>query len=220
MKNRIQLSPEREAAMRRMWPDAAITLRQIIEMLGHDDATVHRLANRLNLGPRPDANVWTEQFTAMIARRYAAGEGCAALAREFRLTRNMVTSKLQRLGLIRPREHGAAKPAARVPRAPKPAVRVIANKQTFAEPEPRAPIIEIKGSVYAPLPDTSPVIWTSRAWNGCSWPVGGEGADTLSCGLTVHKRGWCSTHYARGSQKPPPRKALDPLRARQTARFG
>jgi GcrA cell cycle regulator len=89
--------------------------------------------------------VWKiKGYTESVVRRYKAGEACSAIARSLGLTRNTVTAKLDRLGVLNRREPWA--PSARAERTPAPK----APPKT-APPEPtsryRAPKVE--RDVYA-----------------------------------------------------------------------
>lgn len=100
---RVILSAEREAFFRKEWADKTITLGNIETSMGHTGETLRRLAAELGLAPREEPGPWSPEFTALIVRRYGTGESPTDLGREFGLTRNQVTAKLQRMGKIRRR---------------------------------------------------------------------------------------------------------------------
>lgn len=50
------------------------------------------------------------------------------------------------------------------------------------------------GKAFTPLPGTQPRLWTERPFMACAWPVGGDGADTLSCCEPTDGRSYCAKH--------------------------
>lgn len=117
---------------------------------------------------------WTDLRIAELTRRILAGDSCGQIAKDWDVTRNTVLGKAKRLGLplkgnTAIRRSSRVYPANRKPpegkrAAPKP-------------PEPRPPVNPPAPRIEA----RAGVIWTARG-KGCARPVGGEGADTLSCG--------------------------------------
>lgn len=68
-------------------------------------------------------------------------------------------------------------------------------------------------AAFEPLPGSSPIPWTERAFGQCAWPVGGEGADMLSCGFACGQDVYCPDHVAirRGVGSPSERRAAETL---------
>lgn len=62
--------------------------------------------------------------------------------------------------------------------------------------------VPVAGAAFSPLPGSTPKPWTERKYGECTWIVGGEGGDALSCCEPVEARGWCKSHLARGTAKP------------------
>lgn len=94
---------------------------------------------------------------------------------------------------------------ARIPATPrqtraKPKARLViaGSNCVLTVPDAPPPIGAAKSDAFAPLPGSTPRVWTERPFGGCSWPVGGEGADMLACCEPVHAYGWCQAHVARG----------------------
>lgn len=72
------------------------------------------------------------------------------------------------------------------------------RKQFSPPPEPPKGTAKMK-VFEIPLPGTQPRPWlTRRPFVECAWPVGGEGADTLSCCAKVEdpKTPYCPGHMA------------------------
>ena len=73
----------------------------------------------------------------------------------------------------------------------------------------------------AKIPEPTPVDlshakpWLERQWGQCSTPVGGEGADTISCCAPSGEHRYCPAHRAVMFVKPP--KRLDRLAMRSAA---
>lgn len=54
----------------------------------------------------------------------------------------------------------------------------------------------MKAGAFSPLAGSSPKPWLERAFGECAWPVGGEGADTISCCLpAMLGRPYCPAHW-------------------------
>lgn len=84
------------------------------------------------------------------------------------------------------------------PRRTKPKLVLAGNGAVMRVPEAPPPVAGTKAAAFAPLPGSAPRIWTERTFGDCSWPVGGEGADTLACCEPVHAYGWCRAHVEMG----------------------
>lgn len=151
--------------------------------------------------------LWTDERAARAKELWIAGQSASQIARELGITRNAVIGKVHRLGLKRDI------PQRSYPRVPSSyrkgaAALAAAKAKTFVEKERR--VIREKTIVnplrLTPQPPAppSPVIdvtqardWRTRRFGECAFPVGGEGADTLSCCLpTKDGATYCKGHRA------------------------
>lgn len=160
---------------------------------------------------------WTgasvDRLLAMWADGLSASQISNRLRVEFELdvSRSAVLGKLHRMKV--PHRVTASAPSARRshPRPPappkppkaKPALRLISDKQSFEEPEPRAPrVIVDRSAAFAPLPGSEPKAWMERSGRQCTWPIGeGSGPDLLACCQPVKQGRWCTHHNALGTVK-------------------
>lgn len=171
------------------------------------------------------------EFTAMVVRRYEAGERPAALSRELGLTRNTITAKLDRLGVLNRRDPwkpgvSMGRPAT-TPVAPKPAPEPTAaelaglraprvkrdllasNAVNFRKPPPTRLLLGQLGDDSgvdmidtSPCPTSAAKPWLARRFGECAYPVSGLGADVLSCCAGTDGQTYCATHRARMFAKP------------------
>ena len=103
-----------------------------------------------------------------------------------------------------------APPAPKPPRfkTPKPVSAVVppmrggyglafaaAVENQMAQNTPSADTLK-RADKFEPLPGSTPVKLVWRAFGQCAWPVGGEGADTLSCGNKCEGHSYCKAHRA------------------------
>lgn len=157
------------------------------------------------------ANDWTPARVDLAKSLWADGWSAAEIAKRLgSVSRNAVIGKLNRLGFQRNTASGPKKP----PRAPTqtrryvrggtPRLKVV-GVAVVEETQARAARAIPFAEAFEPLPDTTPRPFVERGSSHCAWPVGGEGADTLSCCAPVHKRGWCATHFALGTQPMKPK---------------
>lgn len=170
---------------------------------------------------------WTDERIKTLKRLWDDGYPASEIAKTLGdVTRNAVIGVVHRRGWNRPapskpktgRRNRAAQPYK--PRlAPKPKVRqpsgvgafvlppqsgsggrgahiaaVIENEAAKLSPPPR---VQARAEAFAPLPGSTPRIWTERPFMGCAWPVGGEGADTLSCCEPTGGKSYCAQHAKR-----------------------
>lgn len=159
---------------------------------------------------------WSDERTERLTKLWDEGLSGSQIARDLGgVSRNAVIGKVHRLNLAG-RKEPSAPTAARVPRAPSvritpqinsglgrrkaPDLRLAGMGTVFAEPaNPRPPRANLSVSAFDPLPGSAPLPWGERRSGLCCWPVGGEGADMLACCEPVHARGWCGSHFARGT---------------------
>lgn len=151
---------------------------------------------------------WSAEQTEKLCALWESGESASSVARQLNVTRNAVIGKVHRL-----RNAGhefkrkkmdkaatvaashAARAVARI-RAPKKSregspnlahrlVKLVEPKvKTFTPPAP----VVIDASCAKP--------WTERAFGECAYPIGGEGADTVSCcAITKAGSSYCAGHH-------------------------
>jgi len=94
-------------------------------------------------------------------------------------------------------------------RAAKPQLIIVGSGAVMEKEQAPPPRVATKPDAFAPLPGSEPKLWLERAFGECAWPVGGEGADALSCCLPVSKGSWCIDHARLGFQKPADAKRWD-----------
>jgi hypothetical protein len=95
-------------------------------------------------------------------------------------------------------------------------VKAVEPRAEKVEHKPRPPRME----VFSPLPGSTPRIWTERPPLACKWPVGGDGADLVSCCEPAPSGTYCEAHraiaFAASYRKPPE----VPGRGQRARRFG
>jgi GcrA cell cycle regulator len=136
------------------------------------------------------ANPWTDERVELLKKLWLDGLSASQIAKKLgRVTRSAVIGKVHRLGLSgratpsTPMRRPAAPRPARTPPTPRDrALRTssvrAARMRAQAGPDASAPITPL-------IPDTPPGAnakpWIERVFRECARPVGGDGADTLSC---------------------------------------
>lgn len=159
---------------------------------------------------------WPDDEIATVDRLWREGKSGTEIGKTLTRTRCAV------LGLIHRMKRAGVEFPERGPRPPaRPQMeRYYARKAAKAAAEARegGPKIATMNGYRRPrsnpVPPTPDVDlgfsrpWTERAFNECSWPIGGEGADTLSCCAPVKGRGWCAYHLEVGTKPAPPLKDL------------
>lgn len=181
-------------------------------------------------------NIWTDEAVTRLQALWETGMSAAQIAdrlnTEFEATwsRNAVIGKLHRSKCYsRPTKASPryTRPAVRSVAPPKrqpqpkgvgafvlPSQRgaggrnahIAALVQNAAVKLAPHPDVAKRAGAFEPLPGTEPRIWTERPFMGCAWPVGGEGADTLSCCAPTDGRTYCATHHAMAHTASPPSK--------------
>jgi GcrA cell cycle regulator len=165
---------------------------------------------------------------ALLRKLWAEGFSASQLAtkinhafRDASYSRNAVIGKVHRLKLPRRAAVSAnsryglalkdptkASNASRKRRASPAVAGSGAVTENPPSPPPRLPV---KEAAFTPLKGVEPVPFGSP---GCKWPVGGEGADLLTCGATRQDgRPYCTTHVhaARGRWQPDEPEAVETL---------
>jgi GcrA cell cycle regulator len=164
---------------------------------------------------------WSDERVETLKRLWRDGLSASEISERMgAASRSAIIGKVHRLKLpTRPqdvkdtnhaRSERAKKPGQggqrerRAPRPPKPRLILAGNGGVIRVPVAPRPRVEIPDDRYSPLPGSTPKVWTERAAGECTWPVGGEGAETLSCCCRVVTHGWCATHLALGVTKAKP----------------
>lgn len=160
---------------------------------------------------------WTDELVATLKRLWADGLTAAECGQVMGVSRGTITGKLDRLGLLGERSkqikaNAQAKSAARKAAA-------LARAEARTTPAPRRPRVKDLPPVLIDVTKARP--WITRGFGECAFPVGGEGADTLSCCLpTDDGATYCAGHYARMFSKDPPPSKGRHARSRFTFFFG
>lgn len=183
--------------------------------------------------PRDGSPPWTDAENATLRRMAADGISGGEIALALGRTRSSVSGRARRMGVRLMSNVGGAELAARIAsrastktvkaraRAPaKPSARKLrdggtrtpgASPQVLAAIKGRSGLGRV-GPVLEPLPiplpapasRSAPRPWVSRRIGECAYPVGGEGADTLSCCAPVARSCYCAEHAARMFQAEQP----------------
>lgn len=216
------LSPEREAYLRRAWPDQRTTAYAIGQHLGLPSATVYRIAQRIGLGEKPRRGLWAAAHEQRLQELYAEGQSASLIAKalnsEFKTaySRNAVIGKTLRLGLPK-RGPAAVKitnringQAAHRRLKPKAAPKPRQNNLAAVNIERRRLAGDLPAEPCAPAPFDAALAkpWTERRFGECAYPVAGEGADTFSCCSPCGEATYCAFHAAR-MFKPPEKVGKD-----------
>lgn len=136
---------------------------------------------------------WTQPEIYILITMWEEGAAASAIGKVLNRGRMAVCGKVHRLRaagypFTRPvRDQAAEAEANRQRRAPSPSVSRRPNAP------PRAPVV-VDASLAKP--------WLERAFNECAYPIGGEGADTVSCCQPSNGTGYCAGHRAIMFVKP------------------
>ena len=147
--------------------------------------------------------LWDDGLSAAeIARRLGDGVSrCAVIGVVYRAGKSNRRPKTSRQAYAKaPKVARAPRAAAKRPPA-RPKLKLAGCGAVFEDAPARAPRVEIdRSAAFSPLPGSSPKPWLERRFGECAWPVGGEGADTLSCCQPAEGQ-YCRSHLAlRASQ--------------------
>lgn len=174
-------TPEDDAHLAKLW-DEDVPVKDLKVIFRRSSSGITERRARLNLKPRIHGVRWPADWVDTVKRMHGEGLPYSAIAKALGATREAVSAKCQRLGLVRSpevtRANNVAASAAKrgtsyAPRpapAPRPAKLGSPIKAKAPKAQPKAEEIAL-----APRP------WITREFGECAWPVGGEGADTLSC---------------------------------------
>lgn len=142
---------------------------------------------------------WTDARIAQLVRLWTEGASASGIAEALGdVSRSAVLGKLHRLRLLRSRKPASAPrrydgPVAVAAPGPQPAAVERPRAPTPPEP-PRSPWRE---AAFAPLPETTPRPWLTRAFGECAFPVGEHAEGLLSCCATAKPRSaYCPAHHA------------------------
>lgn len=188
---------------RNFWSDAELSLLKTMwQTPGHPTADIAAALNRsresvrakamkMNYGLKADAppklrnGVWSSD-PAMVARArhlyLVLGHSAAQVAEALGLGgRNHIIGFANRQGWKRETTDTPKAKRPSQPKRMKPRLRVIANAQTFAEPEPRPVRTFFDESAFhlAGHPNARP--WEQRQPQTCCWPLDGPEGETWSC---------------------------------------
>lgn len=171
--------------------------------------------------PTPKETGWTAERVARLREMWEQGQSAAQITDEIGFTRSAILGKIKRL-------YKAGKPvravSAKAPRQTRPT----GGKGRFVLPRQKhnggrqahlSAVIQnnaakltpgdgykARTEAFAPLPGTNPRTLMERPSNGCCWPVGGEGADTLFCSAAKAGQSYCATHGGSGITESQPSK--------------
>ena len=144
------------------------------------------------------SDAWTPESTDELIRLWNLGRSAGDISALWggKPSRNAIVGKVNRL-----RQTGVELRSG----------ACLKGRPTRTTPKPRPPKRERPALLLTspdPIPTFKPYVipptakhWTERQTGECTWPVAGEGADTISCCQPATGR-WCPDHNAIGSVKP------------------
>lgn len=183
------------------------------------DSSVGKKIKRMGRTPdalpvRPEIEgPWTADAVKKLEAMWGAGKTAAHIATALGFTRSAILGKLRRSNLLG-KAPVRVQPAKRSGQFILPRTKHSGGRQAHLEAVVRNSAAKLaphegytgRAGGFEPLPGTNPLPWTERPFNGCAWPVGGEGADTLSCCAPTDGRTYCATHHAMAHTASPPSK--------------
>lgn len=211
---KVIFTPTVEARFRKDWVDRSVAMKMLEARYDLTNSTLCKIAADLGMGLRK-VDPWTDELVAEISRRYAAGETPGVLAKEYGLTRNQVSSKLDRIDVIR--RKGPKQPP--VPKnRQKPRLKIAGRGAVFVEAPPRLPAVVVPER----FEERGLCTIHTLAARTCKFPIGDPQTEGFSfCGAAAPDgRSYCPEHHARTHQASIPNKrAVEPRQARVTARL-
>jgi hypothetical protein len=131
------------------------------------------------------SSTWSTIQAEMLADGWRGGRSSGEIARALGVSRAAVANKRKRMGL--PSRAGVIAEVA---------MRVTGKRNLMHGVQVKTQTRRDRAS--APLAGSSPRLWEQRLAGECCFPVGGAGADTLSCCLPVTVEGgwYCAGHQA------------------------
>lgn len=175
-----------------------------------------------------DAFPWLPEHIEAMKTLWRRGMSASLIAKELvherrSPSRSAVIGKLHRLGITAdcrdPWQPITREPNGRPPSAPKvktEPIRIVNARAVAAKARvTKGAKIDRFNARSIPLdhrPDTAPLRevadvtnakpWIKRGTLECTWPVSGEGADTLSCCSPIERGSWCAAHALIGFNPP------------------
>jgi GcrA cell cycle regulator len=146
---------------------------------------------------------WTDARIAQLARLWAEGQSASKIAEALGgVSRSAVLGKLLRLNLLgsracasAPRRYEGPVEGARAGEAARLDAG-IARAACLAAGPPSPPRSPWREAAFAPLRGAEPRPWLSREAGECAFPVGGDGAELLSCCVPTRRRSaYCEAHH-------------------------
>lgn len=160
------------------------------------------------MGVLPGSFDWNADAVEKLKRLWRDGLSCTAIGKDMGVTRNAIIGKVGRLGL--PKRSKAVNQANQI------SGRKVFKRPHVAKPPTKPRVLKLDAAAIArrqsmptkavdlaPLPESAPRPWITRHFGECAWPVGGEGADTLSCCARTGGHVYCAGHLAIRSPAPP-----------------
>lgn len=146
---------------------------------------------------------WTEERVERLKKLWSDGWSATQIAKDLRdITRMSVIGKARRLNLPSRKQGqrtGAHQPkpnavkAGRLKAAQAAPARVRASMtRTYVLPEDRPLPARLVSATEAGAATARP--WITRTYGECAFPVGGHGADTLSCCAPCGGETYCEAH--------------------------
>lgn len=239
--NKIILTQEQEEAFRADWLNAALSLPALERKWRISTTTLRRIAGDLGLEARAPGNTgdWTPEKTEEAAKLYRDGVTPRLIAARFGMTRNQVTAKLDRMGVL-VRRSGPAPSAPKLPtssfrapevkRAPytgaglnfktrtfgdsaaaKPQLIICGNSAVIEKPAAQpSPVPPIKAAAWAPLPGVTPMRFIDAAASHCKWPIELSDGAYWCCGAVATEGSYCKAHHRRSRAAVQPPKKIKP----------
>lgn len=176
--------------------------------LRRDPDVIKALRSKTHIFQSGPHGGWTDERIDLLKALVAEGLSSSQIATKLKITRNAVIGKVSRMGLSRSPE--AVKVAQRLGNV---AIRAPAPRPARAVSGPTPSVVRVSSDMRRlyQLPHSVPLEparqietgvepkpWMERAFGECSWPVSGEGADTLSCCAPIAKGSWCKAHARIG----------------------
>jgi GcrA cell cycle regulator len=182
-----------------------LTLRQIGVALNAAEPglTISRNAlgakvTRMGLILPPIVTSWTPDRVERLKELWNEGKSTAQIATELGgISGTAVANKLKRIYKAKAVTRIEIKREARRTLAGRfggRALHLAAVVQNSAARIAPADGYVARSGAFEPLPGTTPRTLTERPFNGCAWPVGGDGADTLFCCAKKSGQSYCATH--------------------------
>lgn len=126
--------------------------------------------------------IWSDVQLETLERDWLAGETATVIGQKVGASASAVRSKRLKMGLPERTDEVVAE--------------LLAHRGRYSGKGGGAPRAMAAADKLGPLPGSSPKVWTDRVdGRECPFPVGGAGADTLSCCLPVVGR-YCLGHTA------------------------